>query len=190
MALKRREKQWNYGDPIAGEPAETILVFFNGQLVQRAPVGEGRPYVAAYYKNPKLYASGFHLLLKSPLIEEGDTPIIRIFAAREDEFSELIYHPGYPWQEDPQSTDEQRSYASSCDPGMGASYLVKEAVREVEVEHSEQAGDFFDRLRKRGAEAGSELILPRLIFADLLRLREDQLKVEKSGFQVEIEVPL
>ena len=177
------------GDPIAGEPAEAILVFLNGQLVQQSPVGEGRPYVAAYFKNPRLYASGFRFRLKSELIEHRQTPIIQLFASKGDNFGKLIYPPDYPWHESPQPAKGPRTYASSCDPEASTSYLVQEAAGEVQAEPSAEDEGFFDKLKERAAKSGSELLIPPLAFSGLLGVREDELEIQKSSFQVELEAP-
>ena len=127
--------------------------------------------------------------MKNELIEHRQTPTIQLFAAKGDDFGELIYPPGYPWHENRQPVDGPRTYAFSCDPEASTSYLVQEAAREVEAEPSAEDEDFFDELKKRAAKSGSELMIPPLAFPGLLGVREDELEIPESSFQVQLEAP-
>ncbi len=171
------------GDPQLGKPAPGVFVFLDDQLIQRVPVDEERPEVAAYFDNPRLLHSGFRVRLKRSLLERDPPPVLRLFAWDSEGSSELNYPPDFSWTPNAESRIPGLDRPHSCGPGVSGLVLTAEESVETAQEKSVR------RLKQMALESGRDLILPPFAFAELVGLKEEELETEPAEFRVEIRRP-
>jgi hypothetical protein len=107
-ALEGRLEDWYFerdavrfggwaGDVEAGEPAEKVLVFADGELLHSGTPSVGREDLGKRY--PGLGRSGFVFDLPSRVVGEGGDVSLRFFALRGGQATELSYAPDFPWRD-------------------------------------------------------------------------------------------
>ncbi len=79
-------------------PAERVLLFVDGKLVAETVPGLKRPDVVAFFDDPGLLETGFHLWVDAALMATSPDPIVQVFGLLGPGFSELHYHADYPWE--------------------------------------------------------------------------------------------
>lgn len=174
------EIQGKAGDAQLGKPAAGVFVFLDDQLMERVPVDEERPEVAAYFDNPRLLHSGFRIRLKRSLFEQDPPPVLRIFAWDSGGATELNYPRDFAWL--PTTVESQipgLNRPHSCGPGVSGLVLTADESAQTAQEKSVR------RLKCRAIESGRDLILPPVAFGELVGLSEENLEAEPAEFRVE-----
>ena len=110
------------------QPAESILLLVNGEVVRLGRPHIERPDVAAHYGKPDLVKSGFLLGIPSETLGDPATTEVRVIAlSRHGVASELTYGEEYAWGNRPKKTqpapvqlsdfESSPEYALSMDGG-------------------------------------------------------------------------
>jgi hypothetical protein len=84
-----------------GVPAKAVVIFINGKFVRATTVSDGRPDVAAGYKNPAIIQCGFSTAIPVGAIGKIDkSSSVTIFALSPLQLlaSELRYPENYPFK--------------------------------------------------------------------------------------------
>ena len=77
------------------EPADSILVFVNDEMIFQGMTRHPRPDVAKSFKAAELEDSGFYLELGRELFQ--GSPAVRCFAVFGDRIREVQYPLSFPW---------------------------------------------------------------------------------------------
>ena len=110
------------------QPAESILVLLNGEVVHLVQPNRTRPDVAAHYGKPDLARSGFVLMFVSEALGDSANAEVRVIAlSSHGVASELTYGDEYAWGNRPKKTqpapvqlsdfESSPEYALSMDGG-------------------------------------------------------------------------
>ena len=110
------------------QPAESILVLLNGEVVHLVQPSRTRPDVAAHYGKPDLARSGFVLMFVSEALGDSANAEVRVIAlSSHGVASELTYGEEYAWGNRPKKTqpapvqlsdfESSPEYALSMDGG-------------------------------------------------------------------------
>ena len=110
------------------QPAESILVLLNGEVVHLVQPNRTRPDVAAHYGKPDLARSGFVLMFVSEALGDSANAEVRVIAlSSHGVASELTYGEEYAWGNSPKHTqpapvqlsdfESSPEYALSMDGG-------------------------------------------------------------------------
>ena len=110
------------------QPAESILVLLNGEVVHLVQPNRTRPDVAAHYGKPDLARSGFVLMFVSEALGDSANAEVRVIAlSSHGVASELTYGEEYAWGNRPKKTqpapvqlsdfESSPEYALSMDGG-------------------------------------------------------------------------
>ncbi len=110
------------------QPAESILVLLNGEVVHLVQPNRTRPDVAAHYGKPDLARSGFVLMFVSEALGDSANAEVRVIAlSSHGVASELTYGEEYAWGNRPKHTqpapvqlsdfESSPEYALSMDGG-------------------------------------------------------------------------
>ena len=180
-------------DMVTLKPADSILLFADGDLVYQGMNRYPRPDVADYYKEDDLEQSGFHLEL-DPEIFHGKQRV-RSFAIFGDRIYELAYPPGFPWSVEPMSMRrEMHPSQFECPDSNGReaprSFLIDRAIGSDERRNSMRTTEFLAGLRELGWEAGLDGLFKFGPSESLLGKQLNQLQVtERGGLRIELDDP-
>ena len=191
------------GDPIAFfgwaadmetlEPADSILVFVNGELAYRGMSRQPRPDVAEHFKAAELEDSGFLIELDRELFE-GD-PRVRCFASFGDRIREVRYPTGFPW---PGESEELREEAWSPDTGRicaldqnaQRSFLITRSLTSESLRKISNPSEFEVNLQQLAWDANEDGLFQLGPSGILVGQRLDQLSVSQTpDLQIELDTP-
>ena len=196
LAVEKDGKMSFFGwaaDMVTLEPADSILLFADGDLVYQGMNRHQRPDVAEYYKEEDLEQAGF-LLKFDPELLRGKQRV-RAFAVFGDRIYELAYPIGFPWSAEPKSMQVEMhssQFELPCCDGREAprSFLIDRAIGSDEHRDSMRTTDFLAGLRELAWEAGPDGLF-KFGPADLLvgkQLNQQQV-TERGGLRIELDHP-
>lgn len=164
-------------------PADSILVFANGELVYRGGARRPRPDVVESLKAAELENSGFLLELDRKLLEGN--PAVRCFASFGDRIREAQYPASFPWPTESELIpDEGRSVDAgricSLEPNAARSFLVTRRLTSESLMAASKPSDFEIGLRERAWDAGVDGLFQPEPFRALIGKRLDQLTVRSA----------
>ena len=175
------------------KPADSILLFADGDLVYQGMNRHPRPDVAEYYKEDDLEQSGFHLKFDSEFFQGKQR--VRCFAVFGDRIYELAYPLRFPWSVEPMSVQGE-THASQleqpCSNGQEAprSFLTDRAIGPDERGDSGHTTEFLAGLRELAWEAGPDGLFKFGPSESLLGKPLSQLQVtERDGLRIELDHP-
>ena len=175
------------------EPADSILVFINDELVYRGMSRHPRPDVGEYFKAVELENSGFLLELDQQLFE--GSPRVRCFASFGDRIREAQYPASLPWSVESKSNWEEAlssDYDQVCslDQNAQRSFLITHSITPETLRKTSELSEFEIGLQRLAWDAGADgLFRPGPSHA-LLGKRLDQLSVRQTrGLQIDLEEP-
>ncbi len=175
------------------KPADSILLFADGDLVHQGMNRYPRPDVAEYYKEDDLEQSGFHLKFDPELFQWKQR--VRCFAVFGDRIYELAYPLSFPWSAEPMSM-QGAMHASQleqpCSNGQEAarSFLIDRAIGADERGNSIRTAEFLAGLRELAWEAGPDGLFKFGPSESLLGKPLSQLQVtERGGLRIELDRP-
>ena len=180
-------------DMVTLEPADSILLFVDGDLVYQGMDRHPRPDVADYYKEDDLEQSGFYLEFDPELFRGKQR--VRGFAVFGDRIYELAYPLGFPWSVEPMSMQgEMRpsQFELPCFNGGEAprSFLIDRAIGSDERRNSMRTTEFLAGLRELAWEAGPDGLFKFGPSELLLGKQLNQLQVtERVGLSIELDHP-
>ena len=180
MAETEIEIQGKAGNAQLGRPAAGVFVFLDDQLIQRVPVDEKRPEIAAYFGNLRMLHSGFSVRLKRSLFKQDPSPVLRLFAWDSKGATELNYPRDFAWLPTVESRIPGLNRPHSCGPGVSGLVLTADDSAQTGQESSVRC------LKQRAIESGRDLILAPVAFREFVGLSEEELEAEPAEFRVEI----
>ena len=105
------------------QPAESILVLVNGEVVRLVRPHIGRPDVASHFGKPDLVNSGFELGIPSETIGDPANTVVRVIAlSSHGVASELTYGEEYAWRR--RRDETQPSAVQLLDLESGPKYSI------------------------------------------------------------------
>ena len=175
------------------EPADSILVFVNDEMIFQGMTRHPRPDVAKSFKAAELEDSGFYLELGRELFQ--GSPAVRCFAVFGDRIREVQYPLSFPWPIEPKSSRED-THSSDLDENCCLdqkpvrSFLITRSLSPETLRKSAGPSEFDRGLRSLAWDAGPDGLF-RLGPADaLLGKPLDQLPVIRTtGLRVELDRP-
>lgn len=174
-------------------PADSILVFANGELVYRGGARRPRPDVVESFKAAELENSGFLLELDRELLEGN--PAVRCFASFGDRIREAQYPASFPWStESDESFDKAKTAAArqicSLDQNEQRSFLITRPLTSESLMAASNPTDFEIGLRERAWDAGEDGLFQPGPFRALIGKRLDQLTVRPTpDLRIELDKP-
>ena len=175
------------------EPADSILVFVNGELAYRGMPRHPRPDVGEHFKAAELENSGFLFELDRELFEGG--PQVRCFASFGDRIREVKYPAGFPW---PAESEDVWAEAGSpdtgriCSLGQNAqrSFLITRSLTPATLKKASEPSEFEIRLQQLAWDAGEDGLFQPAPFRALIGKRLDQLSIRPTpSLQIELDKP-
>ena len=180
-------------DMVTLKPADSILLFADGDLVYQGMDRHPRPDVAEYYREDDLERSGFHLKFDPELFQGRRR--VRCFAVFGDRICELAYPLGFPWSVEPMSTPGEMPSSpceQPCSGGQEAprSFLIDRAIGPDERGNSSGATEFLSGLREMAWDAGPDGLFKFGPSESLSGKRTNQLQVTgRGGLRIELDHP-
>ena len=174
-------------------PADSILVFANGELVYRGMARRPRPDVVESFKAAELEDSGFLLELDRELLEGN--PAVRCFASFGDRIREAQYPASFPWPtESDESFDKAKTAGAgricSLDQNEQRSFLITRPLTSESLMAASKPSDFEIGLRERAWDAGEDGLFQPEPFRSLIGKRLDQLTVRPApDLRIELDKP-
>ncbi len=174
-------------------PADSILVFANGELVYRGMARRPRPDVVESFEAAELENSGFLIELDRELLQ-GD-PSVRCFASFGDRIREAQYPASFPW---PTESDESFDKPKTADAGQicsldqneQRSFLITRPLTSESLMAASKPSDFEIGLRERAWDAGEDGLFQPEPFRALIGKRLDQLTVRPApDLRIELDKP-
>ncbi len=175
------------------EPAESILVFVNDELIFQGMTRHPRPDVAKFFKAVELEDSGFYLELGRDLFQ--GSPAVRCFAVLGDRIREVQYPLSFPWPVEPKSSREETHSSNidgtSCiDQKPARSFLITRSLSPETLWESSGSSEFETGLRELAWDAGPDGVFKMGPADSLLGKPLDQLPVtERRGLRIELDQP-
>ena len=175
------------------EPADSILVFINDELVYRGMARHPRPDVGEYFKAAELENSGFLLELDRQIFE--GSPRVRCFASFGDRIREAQYPASFPWPV--QSEDDWEAARASdvgricsLDQNAQRSFLITQSLSPETLRKTSEPSEFEIRVQQLAWDAGADGLFQPGPFRALIGKRLDQLTVRPTpGLQIELDKP-
>ena len=175
------------------EPADSILVFVNGELAYRGMSRHPRPDVGEHFKAAELENSGFLIELNRELFEGA--PQVRCFASFGDRIRESQYPASLPWSAESEATlDEAKSTDAgqicSLDQNSQRSFLITRPLTAETLRETSEPSEFEIRVRQLAWDAGEDGLFQPGPAGALVGKRLDQLTVRPtSGLHIELDEP-
>lgn len=171
------------------EPADSILLFVNDELVYRGMVRRPRPDVVEFFKAAELENSGFLIELDAELLE--DNPKVRCFASFGDRIREAEYPASFRWSaESEEVRTADPGSICSLDQNAQRSFLVTRPLTPETLRETSEPSEFEVRIRQLAWNAGEDGLFQPEPFRALIGKRLDQLTVRPaSGLQIELDKP-
>ena len=175
------------------EPADSILVFVNGELAYRGMPRHARPDVGEHFKAAELENSGFLLELDRELFEGG--PQVRCFASFGNRIREVKYPAGFPWPGESEDVWEaawspDAGRICSLDQNGQRSFLITQSLTPETLRKSSEPGEFEIRLQQLAWDAAEDGLFQLGPSRVLVGKRLDQLSVHQApGLQIELDEP-
>ena len=196
-AVVEREGKMSFfgwaADKATLDPADSILLFADGDLVYQGMNRHPRPDAAEYYNEDDLEQSGFHLKLDPELFQGKKS--VRSFAVFGDRIYELAYPLSFPWSVEPISTRgkvHSSPFEQPCSNGQEAprSFLIDRAVGPDERGDSMRTTEFLAGLRELAWEAGPDGLFNFGPSESLSGKLLNRIQVtERSGLRIELDHP-
>ena len=175
------------------EPADSILLFANDELVYRGMARRPRPDVFEFFKAAELENSGFLIELDPELLEGSST--VRCFASFGNRIREAQYPEGFPWLSESDAIPDEPEYADAgqiCarDQNAQRSFLITQPLTPETLRATSQPGEFEARIRQLAWNAGEDGLFQPVPYQALVGKRLDQLTVRPvSDLQIELDKP-
>ena len=174
-------------------PADSILVFVDGELAYRGMVRRPRPDVVESFKAAELENSGFLLELDRKLLE--GSPTVRCFASFGDRIGEAQYSSNFAWPTESESIPDEDNSADagqvcSLEPNAARSFLITRRLTPESLMEASKPSDFEIGLQERAWDAGEDGLFQPYPLRPLIGKRLDQLAVRPSpGLRIELDKP-
>ena len=175
------------------EPADSILVFVNDELVYRGMARHPRPDVGEYFKAAELENSGLFLELDRQLFK--GSPRVRCFASFGDRIREVQYPASFPCRaKSEEIPDEDKSLDAgqicSLDQNSQRSFLITRPLTPETLRKTSEPSEFEIRVQQLAWDAGEDSLFQPGPFRALIGKRLDQLTVRPTpGLQIELDKP-
>ena len=175
------------------EPADSILVFVDGELAYRGMSRHPRPDVGEHFKAAELENSGFLIELNRQLLQ--GSPQVRCFASFGDRIRETRYPEDFPWPGESDDVWEEAwspgtGRICSLDQNAQRSFLITQSVTLETLRTISGPTEFEIDLQQLAWDAGEDGLFQPGPFRALIGKRLDQLTVRPTpDLQIELDKP-
>ena len=133
----------------ASRPADSILIFVNRRKVHQGGTGFSRPDVLRVHSDPGLSGSGFSFEVDAGAF--GEQADVRVFAARGESISEVVYPVNFPWRHTTAGENDNES-----DLTVRCGERDEPAVGQAAAPFENRGKDFLEQLRRMAESADQE----------------------------------
>ena len=175
------------------EPADSILLFVDGELAYRGMPRHPRPDVGEHFKSAELENSGFLIELDRQLFQ--GSPRVRCFASFGDRIRETRYPADFPWPGQSEDVGEEAwspgaGRICSLDQNAQRSFLITQSVTLETLRTISGPTEFEIGLQQLAWDAGEDGLFQPGPFRVLIGKRLDQLTVRPTpDLQIELDKP-